>query len=225
MTLQCLAGHWHWNMLVPASFDFKFDETTLLRQQTGRLCEASPLNPSALLVLCGWVYMHEMCCKGCVCVHWVHAVCVVACAVVLVEGLCKCFNLTGFAWVQPSSWIMTPALFAGGTHLKEQQEEAAVLSFLSFSSAVAPSLTSVSGRWQKPRLAGAVEDLANVSFPPIHFLFPLTLCCYKLERSHSRWKTGQSGKMRKPLCFLMVSTSTLSLLPVPPLLSVLTLYF
>ncbi len=45
-----------------------------------------------------------------------------------------------------------------------------------------PSLSN--GRWQWPSLAGAVEDLASGSFSPSHFVSPLTLCCYRLERGH-----------------------------------------
>lgn len=52
---------------------------------------------------------------------------------------------------------------------------------LSLSSAVSRFVPD--GIWHRSRLARAVEDLASASSPS-HFVSPLTLCYYRLERGH-----------------------------------------
>lgn len=162
------------------------------------LCNATVLNLSAQFdCLCAskvWVAKVMTACV-CACVRLCVRVCVpaFACVPVLASVYISaliCQALLGCR--QAGSWIMAPALCAGRTHLKEQQVENDMLFFLflffsSLSSvffllfrlssvapvSLPPSLRSASrfGRWQRPRLAGAVEDLAE-SLSPTHSLSP-----------------------------------------------------
>ena len=125
----------------------------------------------------------DTCWKGYVCVHLIQAVCICMCN--LLAGV----YVSGLIWQallgcrQAGSWIMAPALLAGRTHLKEQQVENAILSFLSLSFSPPPllylclsfCLSLLDGRWQWPGLARAVEDLASASFPHSLSLSP-SLC-------------------------------------------------
>lgn len=83
---------------------------------------------------------------------------------------------------------MAPALLAGRTHLKEQQVENAILSFL-FPLPGCP--TSVSHSVCLPWMGdGSNPDwqelwkIWQAPLSPTYFLTPLTLCCYRLERGH-----------------------------------------
>lgn len=87
-----------------------------------------------------------------------------------------------------------------------------------------PSLSD--GRWQRPRLARAVEDLASDSFP--HSLsLSLTLCCYRLERGHIQDEKQVSQEKCESLYAFSWYQHQLPRSPLmsPPLRSLLTLHF
>ena len=126
---------------------------------------------------------------------------------------------------------MAPALLAGRTHLKEQQVENAILRISVFIShwcslSFCPSLFD--GRWQRPRLAIAVEDLASGSFPHILTLSRLSLGVV-IDWREVTFKMKSRSVRKNVKAFMLsngISINSLSTPPVPPLLlSLLTLHF
>lgn len=132
-----------------------------------------------------------MCSKGCVCVHLVQAVCVCMCTL-LGWRLCKCTNLAGFAWVQAgrqldngpcSACWKNPFKGAAG-------RECHIIFFFSVFllhccsiSASRSVRLSRMGDGNGPDWQG-LWKIWQVPLSPTHFVSPLTLCCYRLERGH-----------------------------------------
>lgn len=83
---------------------------------------------------------------------------------------------------------MAPALLAGRTHLKEQQVENAIVSFLFLLLCCPTSVShSVCLPWMGDGSNPDWQELWKIwqaPLSPTYFLSPLTLCCYRLERGH-----------------------------------------
>lgn len=167
--------------------------------------------------------MQDMCSKVCAYVYLLQTVCVCMCTL-LGWRLCKCTNLAGFAWVQAGSWIMAPALLAGRTHLKEQQVENAILSFLFLLRCCPISVSrSVCLPWMGDGSNPDWQELWKiwqVPLSPTTFSLPSLCVVINWREVTFKMKSRSVRKNVKPLCFLMVSTSTPSLSPhVSPFIS------
>lgn len=187
-----------------------------LKQGTANLCKASLLKPAALpACVC------KMCGKGCLCAH--QAVCVFACAPFL-AGV----YVSALIWQallgcrQAGSWIMAPALLAGRAHLKQQQVENAFFFFF-----FSPLLSLVLSRmgygsgpdWQE------LWKIWQVPLFPSHFVSPLTLCYYRLERGHIQDEKQVSQEKCESLYAFSWYQHQLPLSPSCPSPSLLTLHF